>query len=79
MKFVPINVCWVWYAGKANGRGGFVWGLGESGVGEGVVRKQENKTRLYVSITGESTTAYESIFDSNKLQSVYLPGKSATI
>ena len=35
---------------------------------EGVVRKQENKTRLYESKIGESTTAYESIFDSNKLQ-----------
>ena len=34
---------------------------------EGVVRKQENKTRLCVSITGESTN-----FDSNKLPSVYL-------
>ena len=42
------------------------WGL--------VVRKQENKTRLYVSV--ESTTAYESIFDSDKLQSFDLRGKS---
>ena len=49
------------------------------GWGRGVIREQENKTRLYVSIIGESTTAYESIFDSNKLQSVYLRGKSAPI
>ena len=46
---------------------------------ERVVRKQENKTRLYVSMIGESTTAYESIFDSSKLQSVNLRGKSAPI
>ena len=31
--------------------------------GWGVVRNQQNKTRLYVSIIGESTTAYESILD----------------
>ena len=43
----------------------------------GVVRKQENQTRLYVSVIGESTT--ESIFDSNKMQSVYLRGNSAPI
>ena len=43
--------------------------------GGGVVRKQENKTKLYISITGESTTAYESVFDSNKLQSVLPTGK----
>ena len=43
-------------------------------MGGGGVRKQENKTRLYVSIIGESNTAYESFFDSNKLQSVYLRG-----
>ena len=49
----------------------------ESGVGEGFVRKQENKTRLYANTIGESTTAYESIF--NKLQSVYVRGKSAPI
>ena len=54
-------------------------GWGESGVGQGVVRKQENKTKLYVGIIGESTTAYESIFDSNKLQSVYVRGKSAPV
>ena len=48
-------------------------------MGEGVVRKQKNKTRLYVSVIGESTTAYESIFDSTKLQSVYLREKSAPI
>ena len=44
----------------------------ERGWGSGIVRKQENKTRSYVSIIGESSAAYESIFDSNKLQSVYL-------
>ena len=38
------------------------FGLGwlVSGAGGGVIRKQENKTRLYVSIIGESTTSYES-------------------
>ena len=46
------------------------------GEGGGVLRKQENKTRLYVSIIGESIAADESIFDSNKLQYVYLRGKS---
>ena len=35
-------------------------------MGEGVVRKEENKTRLYVGIIGESTTVYESMFDSGK-------------
>ena len=57
------------------------FGLGwvESGDGGGVERKQENTTRLYVSIIGESTSAYESIFVSNKLQSVYRRGKSAPI
>ena len=44
-----------------------------------VVRKQENKTRFYVSIVGESKTGYESIFDSKKLQSVYQRGKSEPI
>ena len=67
MIYVPIIVCWVWYAGEVSGRGGLFWG--DERVGW-VVRKQENKKRLYVSIIGESTTAYESIFDSNKLQSV---------
>ena len=43
-------------------RGGLVWGGERVGMGEGVVRKQENETRLYVSIIGESTSAYESIF-----------------
>ena len=59
-----------------------VWEGEEVGLGwgrEGVKRKQENKTRLFVSIIDESTTAYESIFDSNELQSVYLRGKSAPI
>ena len=78
MKYVPIKICWVWYAGEMSGGGGLVWGGERVGVGEGV-RNQENKTRLYVSIIGESTTAYESIFDSNKLQSVYVRGKSAPI
>ena len=59
MIYVPIIVCWVWYAGEVSGRGGLVWV--DERVGW-VVRKQENKTRLYVSIIGESTTAYESIF-----------------
>ena len=77
MKFVPIKVCWVWYTGEASGRGGSVWGGERVGVGE--ESKKILKTRLYVSITGESTTAYESIFDSNKLQSVYLRGKSAPV
>ena len=54
-----------------NGRGGLVWGGERVGMGEGVVRKQENKQDC---IMGESTTAYELMFDSNKLQSVYLRG-----
>ena len=78
MKYVPIKVCWVWYAGEVSGRG-LVWGGERVGLGEGVVRKQENKTRLYERIIGESTTAHQSVFDSNKLQSVYLRGKSAPI
>ena len=41
------------------------------GVMEGVVRKHENKTRLYISIIDEYITAYQSFFDSNKLMSVY--------
>ena len=62
-----------------SGRRGLVWGGERVGLGEGVVRKQENKTRLYEIIICESTTAHQSIFDSNKLQSVYLRGKSAPI
>ena len=74
MKYVPIMVCWVWYAGEVSRRGGLAWG-GER-VRGWVVRKQENKTKLYISITGESTTAYESMFDSNKLHSVLPTGKN---
>ena len=69
----------MWYAGEVSGRGGLGWGGERVGWGKGVVRQQENKTRLYVSIIGESTTADESNFDSNKLQSVYLRGKPALI
>ena len=79
MKYVPIKVCWGCYAGELSGRGGLILGGERVGLGDGVVRKQENKTRLYVSIIGEFTIAYESIFDSNKLKSVYLRGKSAPI
>ena len=74
MKFVPIKVCWVWYAGEASGRGGLVWGGESVRVGERIVRKQEN-TENKIARKHESTTAYESIFDSNKLESVYLRGK----
>ena len=42
MKFVPIKVCWVWYAGEASGRGGLVWGGEREGVGEWLVRRQKN-------------------------------------
>ena len=42
-----------------NGRGGLVWGGERVGMGEGVVRKQENKQDC---IMGESTTAYELIY-----------------
>ena len=41
-EIIPIKVCWVWYAGEASGRGGLVWGGERVGMGEGVVRKQEN-------------------------------------
>ena len=42
-------------------------------------QESKNKTILYVSIIGESTTSYESSFDSNRLQSVYLQGKSSPV
>ena len=57
----PDKICWVWYAVEVSGRGGLIWDDVRVAVGKGLVRKQENKTRLYVSITGESTTACESI------------------
>ena len=60
MKYVPRRVCWVWYADEVSGRGGLVQGGERVEVGEGG-RKKVNKTRLYVSVIGESTTAYESI------------------
>ena len=66
MKYVPIKVCWVWFGERVV-------------VGEGVFRKQENKTKLNISNIGEYMAANESIFDSNKLQSVYLRRKSAPI
>ena len=61
-----LKVCWVWYAGEVSGRGGLVWSSERVGVGQGVERNQENKTRLYVSIIGDSTTANCSLFSHGK-------------
>ena len=48
-------------------------------MGGGVVRKQENKTRLHISIIGESITAYASFLIQTNCSLFYLRGKSTLI
>ena len=59
-----------------SGRRGLVWDGETVAVGDGVVKSKKIKQDLR---KHKSTTAYESIFNSNKSQSVYLRGKSAPI